>query len=275
VHAAAHVSSALPYTALRAANVSGTAHVVALARHSRARLLHISTLGFVDGGHAETLEVETSSLAFRSGYAQSKWLAERVVGAALEHHSLDVVVCRPGVICGCSHTGASNAKDAVMMLICGLVRNRVVCTGPGSPIPRWFNLIPVDTVAAAVVALAPASVNQPRAHPTCLVFHLCAPCSLSLDTICAWLRDAGHELNDIGADAFCRQVRAVDEDHPWFALKAQLSRPHAATREAQGGLAAPAMPQAQHAVAAVRDSGRPAELEQRGLESAVRYLLAL
>lgn len=98
VHAAAQVSSALPYTALRATNVGGTAHVAALALHAGARLLHISTLGFVDAGHAETLEVKTSSLACRSGYAQSKWVAEAAVAYGLRRHGADALVFRPGPI---------------------------------------------------------------------------------------------------------------------------------------------------------------------------------
>ena len=89
-----------------------TAHVAALALHAGARLLHISTLGFVDAAHAETLEVETSSLSLRSGYAQSKWVAEAVVVEGLRRHGADTLVFRPGVICGCSRTGASNAKDS-------------------------------------------------------------------------------------------------------------------------------------------------------------------
>ena len=276
VHAAAHVSSALPYTALRAANVGGTAHVAALALHARARLLHISTLGFVDAGHTETLKVETSSLPYRSGYAQSKWVAEAIVAEGLRRYGADAVIFRPGVICGSSRTGASNAKDAVMMLLLGLVRSRIVATDLRSPIPQWFNLVPVDTVAAAIVALGAVTGAEPRAFIEApLVYHLCAPRSVSLGTICAWLRAAGHELNEVGAEAFCRQVRAVDEEHPWFSLKAQLSRPLAAVGDVRGAMAVePTMPQAKRAIAAMQKSGCAVELGQRGLARAIQHLSA-
>ena len=163
-----------------------------------------------------------------------------------------------------------------MMLLLGLVRSRVVARGPHSPIPRWFNLVPVDTVAAAIVALGTGTGAEPRTHiEASLVYHLCAPRSVSLDTICEWLRAAGHELNDVDADAFCRQVRAVDEEHPWFPLKAQLARPCAAKGDAQGAMAvAPAMPQLQRAAAVLQQSGGAVELEQRGLAQAIQHLIA-
>ena len=78
-HCAAHVSSTLPYAALRAANVAGARRAATLAVRAGAPLHHVSTVVCVRPGHAETLEVSADGLALRSGYAQSKWVAERVV----------------------------------------------------------------------------------------------------------------------------------------------------------------------------------------------------
>ena len=104
----------------------------------------------------------------------------------------------------------------------------------------------------------------------------CAPPrSLSLETLCEWLRAAGHELSEVGADAFCRQVRAVDEEHPWFPLKAQLARPRAPVGDVQGAMAAaPAMPQARRALVAMKQSGRAMELDQGSLARAIEHLSA-
>jgi fatty acid CoA ligase FadD9 len=267
VHAGAQVSSALPYAALRDPNVLGTARVAALAIRARARLLHISTLGFVDPGHAETLQVATASLPYKSGYAQSKWVSERLVcDAAASYADLELSVFRPGVICGCSHSGASNAKDAAMLMFRGLIRERAVSTEGRSPLPRHFNMIPVDTVAAAIV-----SIGRGAHTGAVCAYHLCAPRFLPLVTLCEWLRDAGYALDEISAEAFCRRVRAVEQEHPLFPLKAQLSRPHDATSHRHELTASE--PVMRLAVPMMRKRGLPRVLTKEGLALSMRFLL--
>jgi len=55
---------------------------------------------------------------------------------------------RPGVVCGDSSSGASNLLDATSMLLCGIIAEQAVAIDERSPIPRLFNLCPVDYVAA-------------------------------------------------------------------------------------------------------------------------------
>ena len=47
-------------------------------------MVHVSTLGFLPAGHAEAAwpPVAEAGLLARSGYAQSKWVAERLMSAA-------------------------------------------------------------------------------------------------------------------------------------------------------------------------------------------------
>ena len=61
-------------------------------------------------------------LPHRSGYAQSKYVSEQVVRGATERHGLVAVIARPGVVSGDPRSGASNTKDAVSLLLCGLLR---------------------------------------------------------------------------------------------------------------------------------------------------------
>ena len=85
IHCAARVSSAVPYAALRGANVGGTRRVLALAMGGGADegdVVHVSTMGFLPMGHAETRDVAPDGLVARSGYAQSKWVAEQLVSVA-------------------------------------------------------------------------------------------------------------------------------------------------------------------------------------------------
>ncbi|OLP95009.1 Long chain acyl-CoA synthetase 7, peroxisomal [Symbiodinium microadriaticum] len=184
VHCAATVSGVLPYNALCTSNVTGTKQAILLALQKGARLVYVSTLGFVDDGHPETRRVSTANLHQRSGYAQSKWMAEQLVWRATESFGLRAVVLRPGTVCG-ARSGASNTKDAVSLLLLGLVKLGSTCTADRSPLPAGFNLVPVDYVA---------------------------------DAVAFWL-ELCHELKDLSPEEFCKRVQQVDEMHPLYALR--------------------------------------------------------
>ena len=149
VHCAAQVSGVLPYGALCAPNVVGTKQAILLALQTGAQLVHVSTLGFVDDGLSETSCVSTRNLHNRSGYAQSKWVAEQLVWKAMESCNLRAVVLRPGTVCA-ARSGASNTKDAVSLLLLGLVQLGCTCLSDRSPLPAGFNLVPVEYVADAI-----------------------------------------------------------------------------------------------------------------------------
>ena len=102
VHCAAVVSSALPYEALRLPNAVGTCRAMRLAAAACADLVHISTLGLLDAGAPESMQVDTRGLPARSGYAQSKYVAERVVASGVGQpwwpQGRRAMVVRPGVL---------------------------------------------------------------------------------------------------------------------------------------------------------------------------------
>ena len=281
-HCAAHVTTAHPYAAVRAANVAGTRCIVALALAARATLFHVSTLGFLDGGSPECLaEISAASLATRSGYAQSKYVAERVVARAAEAHGLRAVVFRPGVICGASQSGASNPRDAVSLLLLGLVREGVVSTDVRSPLPPSLNLCPVDCVAETIVQASvsgasrpippPAPDTTPGPSPSAVqvpVYHICAPKGIPLATLAEWVRTAGHPLRAVGAEAFCAMVRGVrDERHPLFPLKSLLLH---TTATSSASVTEPCRGRATAEVMAA--TGRPCTLTQTGLAKALAFL---
>ncbi|CAE7561362.1 car [Symbiodinium sp. CCMP2456] len=217
VHCAATVSGVLPYSALCTSNVTGTKQAILLALQKGARLVHVSTLGFVDDGHPETSRISTANLHQRSGYAQSKWMAEQLVWRATESFGLRAVVLRPGTVCG-ARSGASNTKDAVSLLLLGLVKLGSTCIDDRSPLPAGFNLVPVDYVADAVVVVTRARRSLPPGP-----IHLCAQEAISTRTLCRWLSEAGHELKDLSPEEFCKRVQQVDEMHPLYALRSSLT----------------------------------------------------
>jgi thioester reductase-like protein len=233
VHCGARVSSAIPYSALRETNVGGTRRALALALlgGGTTDFVHVSTMGFLPLGHAETRDVSDGGLVAQSGYAQSKWVAEQLVTRAAAERGCRARVVRPGVVCGDSATGASNVKDATSMLLCGLVTEGIVCTDVRSPIPGLFNLCSVDYVAAAIVAIAALPFAQHEAQFGGAAFHLCARESIPLAAVCEWLQAAGYELREVAAPTFCARISKATEAHPLFAMKSLFAQP-VATRPA-------------------------------------------
>ncbi len=91
IHNGAVVHWLLPYAKLKPANVLGTAELLRLAAHGRAKHFHyVSTTSVFDTDHHraapsvsedDTLAASPAGLA--GGYPQSKWVAERMVSGSL------------------------------------------------------------------------------------------------------------------------------------------------------------------------------------------------
>src|SRR5258706_15717598 len=97
------------------------------------------------------------------GYAQSKWVAERLVAAA-KARGLPVAVYRPGMITGHSETGVSNPNDLMAAVLRGCIQLRCA-----PMVKTSIEMTPVDYVSAAIVQLS-CDPNAPRK-----VFHLSNP----------------------------------------------------------------------------------------------------
>ncbi|CAK9086876.1 Carboxylic acid reductase (CAR) (ATP/NADPH-dependent carboxylic acid reductase) (Aryl aldehyde oxidoreductase), partial [Durusdinium trenchii] len=273
VHCAAWVSGVHPYEALMAANVRGTQHAISLALQMDAKLLHVSTLGFLPESHPEeplrpadeSSTGDAVELLGRSGYAQSKWVAEQLVWEATRMWpKLQAKVVRPGTVCGHPETGASNPKDALSLLILGLLQLGEVALAAESPLPPGFNLVPIHHVASAMAELLDRWPDE------CAVLHLCAApeAVLAMPRVVEWLRAAGHPLREVSVEAFCARVQQVDERHPLFKFRASLSRPAVRSKSSSSSLSA-------HTRGQVDRCGTlpSAQLNEAGFRACVAFLL--
>jgi myxalamid-type nonribosomal peptide synthetase MxaA len=192
-HCGAQVNYAYPYEALRAANVDGTRELLRLSVEGRAKALHhVSSLSVLEGGarpRGSALPEEPLSPGARGiagGYRQSKWVAERLVQAAVER-GLPAAVYRPGWITGSSRTGAPNEADFLIRLVVGSLQAGVAPElGAVEVCPT-----PVDWVAAGIVKLSldPGSLGG--------VFHLINPRPVAVEGVLGLLRDLGHPLRTV------------------------------------------------------------------------------
>lgn len=187
IHAGARVNLIYPYSALRAANVSGTREVLRLAaRHRPKPLHHVSTTGiFPSGGHRclETADLDNLAAAREDGYGQTKWVAEKLVREAADR-GLAVSVYRPGNVSGHSVTGVSNDRDLLGALIVESLRS-----GCAPRIENWrLEMTPVDFVSRAILHLA----NDPANFGG--TFHLADPEPASADAVFTNLETLGYPL---------------------------------------------------------------------------------
>jgi|GEM_PF-3472155 len=159
VHAGATVRFDDALHRARQVNASGTREVVELARRMPllARLVHVSTT-FVCGDRAGTLvEGPATAGRFRNAYERTKYEAEEIAQRAMA--TLPVTIIRPSIVGPAAQRDpAATADDAPAEQARFLLLLRLYATHgwrwvPGSP-ASIVDLVPVDVVAAAAVALA-------------------------------------------------------------------------------------------------------------------------
>jgi len=188
-HAGAWVNFTYPYSALRGANVGGTREALRLACLGRVKPFHfISSIAvFASGsltGAGEALEDSPlpATAGLFSGYAETKWVAEKIVRLAGER-GLPVTIHRPGVVGGSSQTGAGNASDLVWNIFKGSIQLGAATTGMGR-----LDVAPVDYVARAILHLSRQESSLGKA------FHYPNPSPLPWDEAFAAARQMGHPL---------------------------------------------------------------------------------
>ncbi|MFG2677239.1 amino acid adenylation domain-containing protein [Streptomyces sp. NPDC048445] len=208
LHNGARVNFAAAYGDLRDANVAGTEELLRLLADSASPGMHyISTTGVyapAPGPDPVTITESTPTgpaPGLPDGYAQSKWVAEGLVGLARER-GLPVTVHRPGRISGDTTTGACQDRDLLWQLIKGCLQAGAVPDLPyGST--GW---VPVDYVSAAVVALA---LSGPAGAQT---YHLTNPDAPGLDRVFEVAARLGHELRTVPAPQWQARVAAQPDN---------------------------------------------------------------
>ncbi|KAJ8571615.1 hypothetical protein ON010_g5222 [Phytophthora cinnamomi] len=160
LHNGADVNLVKPYSALKSVNVLGTQEVLRLAvtnglSKTRVKPVHyISTNGVFPSTLTAPKFLETADLSelsdqLENGYAQSKWVAERMCHEAAQR-GLPVSILRPGNMAPSSRTGQWNASDFIYLLLKG-------CASLGAVPARsdwYFDMTPVDFAARAIVHFA-------------------------------------------------------------------------------------------------------------------------
>ncbi|WP_343298773.1 thioester reductase domain-containing protein, partial [Streptomyces sp. SID1034] len=174
-HNGAQVHWLHPYQTLKNANVLGTEEVLRLAaRHRTVPVHYVSTVGVFAGAAVAGVPLKVSDPTgpaekLPSGYLQSKWVAEQLIGIA-RNRGLPVSVYRVDVISGDQENGACQTSDFVWLSMKGLIQAGAVPAEVGGR----FHLLPVDYVSAAILHIS----RRPDADGR--TFHLFNPSSVTL-----------------------------------------------------------------------------------------------
>nr|APD72066.1 type I polyketide synthase 1 [Streptomyces sp.] len=203
VHAGAQVNWLQPYSVLKAANVDGTAEILRLAsRHRTVPVHYLSTTGVFAGPVTPGVPLRPGDPtgppeALRNGYTRSKWAAEQLIELA-RGRGLPVTVHRVDLVSGDQRNGACQTHDFVWLSVKGMLQARAVPADLGGS----FQLVPVDYVSAAVLALA----RRPEAVGG--TFHLSGRAPVAFAELVEHLRSFGHELAELDRSAWRDRVTA-------------------------------------------------------------------
>lgn len=164
IHAGAEIGFDRSRAELERTNVEGTRNMIALAQrmpHLK-RFVHISTAYVAGRKKGRIMEGELPEEGFSSLYEQSKAEAESLLRAS----GLPWIICRPGMIVGNSDTGWVRNFNTVYYILKQLLLGKIRLLPIGKDTP--LNLVPVDWVADAVLAIARSNTEDGKTfHLTC------------------------------------------------------------------------------------------------------------
>jgi thioester reductase-like protein len=205
IHNGALVNGVLPYVKLAPINVQGTKTCLRLAivGNTIKHLHYVSTLSVFPHKFHDQKETMTprSPSQLDDGYAQSKYVAEKVVLLARDR-GLPVTIYRLGRISGDSFTGAGSTNDFAFLFIKGCIQLMRYPT----PAPFQIDLLPVDYCTRALLSLSrlPESTGN--------IYHLANDKTIPLSSFWDVLRGPkfNYNLNERPLDRFLQVLRSAE-----------------------------------------------------------------
>ncbi|MBW4634872.1 MAG: amino acid adenylation domain-containing protein [Iphinoe sp. HA4291-MV1] len=204
-HNGAFVNLIYPYTELRAANVLGTQEILRLASLCKVIPVHfISTLDVFQSPTYREMKVilESDELAhcegLFDGYAQSKWVGEKLVMTARER-GIPVCIYRLGTIVGHSQTGASQTNDLISRILKSFIHLK-----SAPDLDLTLNLTPVDYVSRAIAHLSRQKASVRKA------FHIRNPQPLSMRQLVMSINALGYSVRFMSNEQW--QAKLLNKD---------------------------------------------------------------
>jgi thioester reductase-like protein len=212
-HNGAWVHHASPYSLLKATNVLGTQEVLRLACQAKIKPVHfISSLSVFNPDDYSSVKVidEHDSIeagqAPVGGYAQSKWVAEKLVTLAGQR-GLPVSIYRLGPVSGHSQTGVFNVNDFLYRLILGYIQLKSAPEGE-----MILDIMPVDYATGAIAYLSKHPQSWGKA------FHLIHPSPVSSNLLFEHLCSLGYPIERIPYQQWYAKLLEIAQGNTEHAL---------------------------------------------------------
>jgi thioester reductase-like protein len=244
-HSGSWVNNMRSYASLKPTNVSGTVEVIRLAGLTHTKPLHfVSSLAIyftaAHVGAGTVYETDTPQYhpQMKSGYTQSKWVADQLVQQA-QKRGLPAAIYRPVRITAESKTGkTNNLKDLLNLLIKScLYLKKFPLLDISIP------MLPVDYASQAIVHLSQRADSPGKA------FHLINSDPLPWRRLLEAIERVGYEFEVIAFPAWQRHLKqqvAQNPEQPFLKLLQGLlsapnnlffARPAFDVRQTRAGLA--------------------------------------
>ncbi|CAF1105727.1 unnamed protein product [Adineta steineri] len=194
-HCGAIVNFILPYNLLYNANVCGTREVIRLACHSPLciPIQYISTMSVLSGKMTEEISIDNIPPDnLKTGYAQSKWVAEKLIMNATRM-GLPVVIYRLGSIGAHTETGACNRHDLNTLLISTIMK---IGYYPATLLNMTLKELPVDYAVQDIISLDRIEYNDDKR-----IYHVTNKNNgISFQNIIETIRNIGIQIESISYD---------------------------------------------------------------------------
>lgn len=222
-HSAAAVNWVDPFSAVAPATIAGTRNVLSFAATERVKPVHhVSSLAVFPFDATPMRETDPLDHGGRllGGYAQAKWVAERLVTDS-GNQGLPVRIYRPSIVTGHSRTGVFNETSYFENVVRGCLTLGML------PDSGFVDVVPVDFVATALVRLSRQAFAE---DGDVIARHLNNPRPLDMTGFAKWLRRRGHTMRTAPFDEWKRAT--AGELHrptsPLYPFRRHLERTTAA-----------------------------------------------
>ncbi|NEP72942.1 MAG: amino acid adenylation domain-containing protein [Okeania sp. SIO2G4] len=206
-HSGAWVNHIYPYTVLKSANVLGTQEILRLASETSVKPVHfISSLGVLpsSSNSESTTILESAPLTetpnLKSGYIQSKWVAEKLVMAASDR-GIPTCIYRLPMITADTNTGVSNINDRICRQIKGCLQLGMVPILESKLVDNW---VPVNDMSQAIVYLSRKENSLGK------TFHLMNSTSTSLNHLFDWICSLDSSVKKVSSNDWVSEL----SNHP-------------------------------------------------------------
>uniref|UniRef100_A0A915Q4E9 Carrier domain-containing protein n=1 Tax=Setaria digitata TaxID=48799 RepID=A0A915Q4E9_9BILA len=205
IHAAAYVNLIFPYQALHGINVLGTRNILDFCHKNKVKpLYYLSTnavippkLGDVD----EDFNNENVQGKLFDGYAQTKWVAERLVINS-QVRGLPTVIFRLGNQAASISTGMWNKQDYIYLLIFCSIQSRT------APDLDWVvEFTPADFTASFITQILTKNFRSSMGK----IFHLTNSKGPTWRQIISWINDFGIPMRLLPLQDWMQMVAANEE----------------------------------------------------------------